>query len=499
MSHTRTLTQLFTTLLMALAISGTAAAQTSVDLNFWEQKGLANAGDWTVENGGQTVFQTINGDPTYFVSPGDFFNTTVNGSFLQDQSRIGGFNDNDFIGFVFGWNEPGDNTTDASFYLLNWKQGNQNSTEQGFRLARVNGTATPPFSNAEDDNLPNYDVLAINTGTGTGGGSLGWADNTEYDFELLYQANRIRIDVTGGTGEFQSGLTIFDIAPGDVGLTEFESGRFGFYNHSQPGVEYRSFTLTEAVLVTDPTDGGTLDLIARVGTSASDSVEITNAGGAGTLLNGTAQTAAGPLFSGGGDNFNLSSGSSVDVDYTYTPAARTLGTPDTTLVNISSDDPVDTDGHDITLSGIGVAPVFAADTEIDFDDIDFGQMSTLLFNISNTTTDGDLGDLTDLTLNDITIDGLDAALFSLDNFTPGITIAAGETFVLEVTFDGTQSTGQKSGFLTILTDEGAALAGDGNDYNVDLAGNVLVIIPEPASFALFGLGALALGFRRQRA
>ena len=210
-----------------MVFGGAAFAQTSVDLNTWSQKGTSSNGNWTVENGGDSVYQSVNGSPTYYVSPNDFFNTTIEGSFLQDQARSGGFNDDDFMGFVFGWNEPGDNTTDASFYLLDWKQGNQNGTEAGFRLSRVNGTNTPPFSNAENDNLPNYDVLAINTTSSNPGDVGGWVDNTSYDFSLLFTADRIKIDITGGTGVFQPGVTIFDLAPSDVGLTQFETGQFG--------------------------------------------------------------------------------------------------------------------------------------------------------------------------------------------------------------------------------------------------------------------------------
>ncbi len=83
-------------------LSATAGAATPVDLNTWIQRGASgvNGGIWNVENGGDSVFQSENGDPTYYVSPNDFFNTTVQGGFKQNQSRVGGFNDDDFIGFV---------------------------------------------------------------------------------------------------------------------------------------------------------------------------------------------------------------------------------------------------------------------------------------------------------------------------------------------------------------------------------------------------------------
>ncbi|MDY6852429.1 MAG: VPLPA-CTERM sorting domain-containing protein [Thermodesulfobacteriota bacterium] len=84
------------------------------------------------------------------------------------------------------------------------------------------------------------------------GSTRGWADNTEYEFTLLYQTNRIKIDIKGGTGDFQTVQTIFDVTPGDVGLGAFQDGRFGFYNYSQGGVNYQGFTEEEAPAVPLP-------------------------------------------------------------------------------------------------------------------------------------------------------------------------------------------------------------------------------------------------------
>ncbi|MEQ9454854.1 MAG: hypothetical protein RLN76_09725 [Phycisphaeraceae bacterium] len=491
-------TKLFTTCALIAAFSASAQAQTNVDLNTWSQKGPSGNGNWTVENAGDTVFQSINGNPTYFVSPNDFFNTNVQGSFLRDRNRQPGFSDDDFIGFVFGYNEPGDNSTDATFYLLDWKRGTQSSTEEGFRLSRVNGTTTPPFGNAENDNLPNYDVLATNTG-----GTLGWENNIVYDFDLLYTQDRIRIEITGGTGDFQNGLTIFDLSKEVIGVPAFTTGQFGFYNHSQQGVEYRSFTLTEPALSTTPGDTGTLDFLARVGESDTQAITTTNAGGTGTLLTGSAGSPADPLFSGPAEApaFNLGSAESTDYAYTYAPTVRTDGTPDTDTVTIASNE----DGsHTINLSGVAVGPVaaFEQDTTpilpgetLDFGSIIADQIATLDLTLLNTTLDPGGPDLTDLTIIDILITGADDTLFSLLNNLDGTRINAGSSADLNLQFDPALLVGDFSATLTILTDENAALAGDGTDFTFNLIGSATPI-PEPAAATLLTLGLLTTLRRR---
>lgn len=235
------------TLVMLFTASAALAAPVPIDLGTWTQEGTSGNGNWIVATGGASVNQTINGDPTFFVSPGNYINTTFNGKF-----KVNTTSDDDFIGFVFGYNSPLDNdvVNDFDFFLFDWKQGDQSwggyLAYEGFTLSRVNGTITDygPGFWGHTDNPPAFDVLDTDYGS-----TRGWADNTEYEFTLLYQTNRIKIDIKGGTGDFVDGQTIFDVTPGDVGLGAFQDGRFGFYNYSQSNVNYQGFTEEEAPAV----------------------------------------------------------------------------------------------------------------------------------------------------------------------------------------------------------------------------------------------------------
>ena len=469
---------------MQFGLAGIAWGAAPVDLNTWSKKGPGGSGNWTVAGDGTSVFQSINGNPTFFVSPADFYNTTVVGSFGVETTG-----DDDYIGFVFGYQTPqGTVSTDYDFLLFDWKQGNQSGSSRGFTLSRVQGNNTIPFANHQVS-AAGYDVWASNIGT-------GWADNTFYDFTLLYQAERISIDIAGGV--FGAGATIFDVIPTDVGLvagSTFPNGQFGFYNYSQSSVRYRSFTQTDdPILVTDPAHGGTLDLgLARVGTtSGPGTLTITNGAAVGSTLTGTVGAASGEFVGPAPDaNFSLAEGDSAEKTFTYAPTGRGVDTQD---IDVTSDGGNAT----ITLQGTGVGPVFdssiAPGATIDLGPIGIGETGTAALDLSNITPDAGDAALTDLTL-DYTITGPDAALFGID-LIPLTTVAKGGTLNLQVTCDPL-TMAPLSATLTILTDEGVPLGqtGAGNAYTFELTGEG---VPEPTMLSLMGLGGLALLRRRRR-
>ena len=199
----------------------------------WVEQGADENGVWSVSEDGRSVEQTENRDPTFFVGPDDHLDVIFNGKFRVEAR------DNDFIGFVFGYQSPlaqnGDSLEDMNYFLFDWKQAQQSEEgftgEEGFSLSRVSGEFSdyiPQFWGHQE--VEGFDLLASDYGAGR-----GWRRSIEYSFELRYGADHIVIHIDGEE--------VFAITAQDAGLESFPPGRFGFYNYSQPAVHYYDFVV----------------------------------------------------------------------------------------------------------------------------------------------------------------------------------------------------------------------------------------------------------------
>ncbi len=204
-----------------------------VDLNNWSEDFPTNKsnGSWNIEDGGRSLKQTVNGQPTGYLSPDEDFNEVIMGT-IEVQTT----SDDDFIGFILGYQEPSLNSTiglyDYDFILFDWKQssqtvGNNSVAIEGYTLKRINGTADfsgteviePTFwENQDDSSDTTMKILAKNNNYN------GWNDNQRYLFKILYTNNQIKVKVDD--------QVIFDVSG------SFNSGRYGFYNYSQEAVKY---------------------------------------------------------------------------------------------------------------------------------------------------------------------------------------------------------------------------------------------------------------------
>jgi methionine-rich copper-binding protein CopC len=202
------------------------------NLSGWTKHGNSGNGNWNVAADGLSVLQTINGNPTFFISDFDLTDSSFQGTFAVETSS-----DDDYIGFVFGFNDNDGNpsTLDSPFYLLSWKQTNQSHTgygEAGFKVVKV----TDPV------NYNYWDVETSSYGTvlhRLTESDKGWRDYEVYEFFLSYQPleGQIRVIVnreSDGVELYNTGLLT---DPEPIG-----TGRVGFYNYSQASVRYAGFS-----------------------------------------------------------------------------------------------------------------------------------------------------------------------------------------------------------------------------------------------------------------
>lgn len=204
---------------LSLAAIANPAHADPTDLTGWVREG--SGGTWVVAPDNNSVRQTVNGDPTIFYSDFDAFGRQLSGTI-----RVNGTGDDDFIGFVVGFNS-GELTGPGEFYLIDWKQLNQNYNgfaPAGLALSRVTmGLADNTGAWAHN---PALGVTELARGATLG--STGWADLTTYTFDIAYTASNLTVSVNG--------IEQFNING------SFSDGRFGFYNYSQADVTYAGIT-----------------------------------------------------------------------------------------------------------------------------------------------------------------------------------------------------------------------------------------------------------------
>jgi hypothetical protein len=191
----------------------------AVDLSTWTaQNWSAGAGNWVVQPGGASVLQTINGQPTVFLS-----GESALGTDIQGKIKVETTSDDDFIGFVLGFESGDFASASADYLLIDWKQGNQSGADAGLAVSRVTGIVP-----AADPGFWEHTTGVTELARGANLGSTGWADNVEYNFGFIFTATSLHVLVNG--------VEEINIAGA------FSGGNLGFYNYSQSTVRYSGFT-----------------------------------------------------------------------------------------------------------------------------------------------------------------------------------------------------------------------------------------------------------------
>jgi hypothetical protein len=204
-----------------LISSSVMAAGTPVDLTGWTANG--SNGTWTVQGGNDSVFQSVNSArPTVFHN-----GQNSQGLALSGEITVQTTSDNDFIGFVLGYNEGDVSNASADYILIDWKQADQTDQgglgKDGLAISRVTGALQSGGTHGGNDAWTHTGVVQELARANTLG-STGWLDNTKYSFDLIFTSTQIQVSVNDIVQLSINGL--------------FNNGSFGFYNFSQTNVLY---------------------------------------------------------------------------------------------------------------------------------------------------------------------------------------------------------------------------------------------------------------------
>jgi len=201
-----------------------------VDLSTWEHDG---AGNWTTQGiNDDSVYQSINGQPTVFFKDGsNARNTAISGEITVQTTS-----DDDFIGFVLGYQNDELSSNSSDFWLIDWKQSYQSSALSGLALSHVTNGSTADFWT--------HGTGIEEIARGTTLGNTGWADNITYSFDITHTASLIEVKVNGSVE--------LSVSAASAGVSEFTDGAYGFYNYSQSNVQYSGIT-EESIGVPEPT------------------------------------------------------------------------------------------------------------------------------------------------------------------------------------------------------------------------------------------------------
>ena len=220
--------KLSTVVSLSMAAHFASASVVPVDLTGWVSEG---SGNWTVAADNNSVFQSQNGQPTVFFESG----TTSQGQALSGQITVETTGDDDFIGFVLGYSTG--ELSSGDFWLIDWKQGDQGTALVGLSLSYV-GTG------AIGSDFWSHSAPVNELQRASNLGSTGWADNTTYDFDLVFTSSLIQVYVDDVLEINYSGV--------------FSDGAFGFYNYSQGSVRYAGLTTQDSNNFTEASAPGSL-------------------------------------------------------------------------------------------------------------------------------------------------------------------------------------------------------------------------------------------------
>ncbi len=198
-----------------------------LNLSSWQSDG---DGVWTVDADGTLATQSKNGSPTVFYSNENMLGKTISG-----QMTVSGNQDDDFVGFVLGYNAGDVNSAKTDFLLIDWKQADQTHSKLGTASVGMSASLVSGglgYNKGAWEHKESRGVTELARANTLG--DAGWAFDVSYDFDITYTADLVEVFINGSK---------------EFSLTgEFGAGSFGFYNFSQPGAQYTQLEAQPAII-----------------------------------------------------------------------------------------------------------------------------------------------------------------------------------------------------------------------------------------------------------
>ncbi|PIE19909.1 MAG: hypothetical protein CSA65_00230 [Proteobacteria bacterium] len=179
-----------------------------------------SAPNWTILGNERGALQTRNSYPTALR-----FGAPAVGNTYELDIEVQTTQDNDFIGFVLGFDAGEESNTTADYLLVDWKQSDQTHRGRtglaGLALSRVSGVP------AELD-FWDHSNQVTELARGSTLGRTGWSDNTTYRFRVTYSATSLQVYVNN----------TLEIDRTFAAGTMPQSGELAVYSYSQQGASF---------------------------------------------------------------------------------------------------------------------------------------------------------------------------------------------------------------------------------------------------------------------
>lgn len=231
------LTYIYSFLVTFISINAYSQCDMQVDFDNYTTNGMSSFIEWNSVDDNVVVCSSSDWQPSFLVNNDTLLNVRITGEVYVNPV----INDDDFIGFVFGYKSPNINTqsNDNHFYLFDWKKEGQFCPEafgsfyanEGFGLVEAKGlieedpisTYRHFWGHLEGENFSLLDYRYSS--------NMGWEYSTIYHFELIYTYNKVKISIDDELIFEMDGC--------------FDPGLFGLYSFNQNAVVYQNISIQQ--------------------------------------------------------------------------------------------------------------------------------------------------------------------------------------------------------------------------------------------------------------